>query len=362
MKQEVDMRRCPHGRWWLPGVLGLALAAAPVTAQTDALPLQAGITGSTPAAPELNPTAMLARADVQALILRLAAGPLAAAEVTRALESTPFSPDDLVRVGLLREEQGFYRIDFTLLTVEDQLQILRAAEPLARSLADAVLARAETLRALAEARPHPGVSTRYVLYILGGCFSLDWDGLDLTRERGYREGPQRVIEGNAFTPWAKVRGADISLRGLYWGSHNEAATAFTFTTFGDHDALPRRGLPDAAWRGEAPFADDVSGLDRIAAVLAGLRDGPTTVADLARATDMAAADLDGLLDDLAALGYVERTGNRVRARVLVLTREDRPMVEGVRHELRRIAGAWHERHYDDIRARLAGLTPVRQGV
>jgi len=107
-------------------------------------------------------------------------------------------------------------------------------------------------RHLAEGHGQAHVAESELFYIVLGCFSLDWDGLDLTRERGYRTAAQRTIDGRSFTPWAKEKGVEVSLRGLYRGSHNQERTDVTLTTFGDHHALPRFGLPDLLWNsGEA---------------------------------------------------------------------------------------------------------------
>lgn len=360
--------------------LSATLPVAPALGQDEARPLSVGITGSTPSDERRNPTAILGSADVQRLILDIAEAPRDRVALEAAIAGKFFGVDDMVAVGLLREEDGLYKIDFNLLRVEDQQAILEASEQLGRDLAEAVLARRGELEALAAAHDQPGVGNAELFYIVIGCFSLDWDGLDLTEERGYRAGAQRTIDGQSFTPWAKERGAAVSLKGLYWGSHNSTATAATFTTFGDHHSGPRFGLPDMLWnsRGafsryeEDPEAQRAGGrmlfaymrdaLDDIAAVLFELRERDLSAAELAARTEIEEGKLEHILGLLEAADYVERQGQVFSARALVLGPQDADMVHAMMAKGREIMVDWHDANYETIRADLSQLTPTRNGV
>ncbi|HXV86395.1 MAG TPA: hypothetical protein VD793_06835 [Gemmatimonadales bacterium] len=358
----------------------LALAASAALTQNAPLPLSVGITGSTPGDERHNPTFMLGFADVQRLMLRMAERPAARSAIDSALSGKPFTLDDMIGVGLLREDRGAYRLDFNLLRLADQRDILETSEQLGRDLAESFLTRRQDLEALAAAHRQPGVGAPELLYIVLGCFALDWDGLALTRDRGYREGAQRTIGGRAFTPWAKETGAEVSLKGLYWGSHNQAGGAFTFTTFGDHHAVPRFGLPDLLWgtRGALaryqgiPGAQQAGGallstyasdaLDDVARIMAFLRTRDGSRQDLAEHTGLEDAKLDAVLNVLHAADYVALERGLYRARAVVLTPDDSTMVRALRAEARRIMEDWHTRNYPTIRARLSHLTPVTNGV
>ena len=106
----------------------LFIACSGVTAinSEDLGPLAFGITGSTPSEPTRNPTVILRTPEVQRLILAIAERPHSRAEVEAAIADQFFTVDDMVAVGLLREEPGDYWIDFNLLRVEDQQRILEA--------------------------------------------------------------------------------------------------------------------------------------------------------------------------------------------------------------------------------------------
>lgn len=356
----------------------LAATVAPAFGQDR--PLQVGVTGSTPQEATQNPTFILGTADVQHLILEIAEQPREAAYIEEAIAGNVFGLKDMVAVGLLREEEGLYRIDFNLLRVEDQLAILDLSEELGRDLAESLLERQAEFEVLAAAHDQPHLDAGHLLFIVLGCFSLDWDGLELTEERGYRAGAQRTLDGESFTPWAKERGAEISLEGLYWGSHSQAAEAFTLTTFGDHHSLPRFGLPDMLWStGEAfgryadlpearraaarvlsAYARDV--LDDIARVMEALRAHDRTQAELAQVTGVEDEKLERLVDLLEAADYAVRDGETIQGRALVLTSEDAELVRRIVAAGREIMTAWHEAHYASIRRRLADLTPTRNGV
>ncbi len=356
----------------------VATTVAPAFAQEK--PLQIGITGSTPQEATKNPAFILGTADVQRLMLAIAEQPREAAYIEEAIAGKPFGLKDMVSVGLLREDEGLYRIDFNLLRVEDQLAILALSEELGRRLAESVLENQAEFEALAAAHDQPHLDAGHFLFIVLGCFSLDWDGLELTEEKGYRAGPQRTLDGESFTPWAKERGAEISLEGLYWGSHNRPAADFIFTTFGDHHSLPRFGLPDMLWSTGGAFdrypdlpeersaaarmlsAYTRDAFEDIAHVMEALGAHDRTQEVLAELTGIEEDKLERIVELLEAADYVARDGETIQARALVLTSEDEERVREIVLMGREIMTAWHEANYATIRERLADLTPTRNGV
>lgn len=358
----------------------LTLPTSIADAQVADLPLQTGITGSTPSEDRSNPTHMLGFADVQRLVLDIAERPATRTRIEQVIQGKAFTVEDMVRVGLLREEQGLYWIDFNLLRVDDQRAILLASEAMGRDLAQAFLARRDEFEALAADHRQPGVGAPELLYIVLGCFALDWDGLTLTEGRGYRERAQRTIDGKSFTPWAKEKGNNILLKGLYWGSHNSAQARFTFTTFGDHHSVPRFGFPDMlrGTRGafsqyqSIPGAQRAGGalltayagdaLDDAAGIMRLLRFHALSRTELGVQTALAPRKLEAIVNLLEAADYVRPDGERVVAGAVVLTPEDSSLVQAALSAARGIMLSWHERNYQSLRRRLSGITPLRNRV
>ena len=312
------------------------------------------------------------------MILEISEIPKSRAEIETVLSGEFFTLDDLVNVGLLRKQKDLYRIDFNLLTVADQNLILDVAAQQGRDLAAAFLARRGEFEALAAAHEQPHVGNADLFFIVLGCFSLDWDGLALTEERGYRAGAQRTIDGRSFTPWAKEKGVALSLKGLYWGSHSSQGT-FIHTTFGDHDALPRFGLPDMMWSSRGAFsryehleegqraagrllsAYMADAMQDVASVMLALSQDLSLQA-LAAATGIESGKLERILALLQEADYVTRQDETYAGRVLVLGPEDDAMVRGMVAKGREIMIAWHEENYDEIKGVLSDLTPLRNGV
>ena len=361
-------------------LLVITCAGAAAVKSEDQGPLSIGVTGSNPSEPTRNPTAILRPPEVQHLILEIAERPHTRAEIETALADQFFTLDDMVAVGLLREEAGTFWIDFNLLRIADQQRILDVSAELGRDLAEAFLEQREELEAIARGREQPGDLSAEFLYIVLGCFSLDWDGLDLTEEKGWRLGAQRVIDGNSFTPWAKERGVEISLQGLYWGSHSSSADGTTLTTFGDHHSLPRFGLPDLLWSNSTSFRG-LENLEReektVAQMLAAyeqdvMADVGRLLMELGKAvldagalgerTGIEESKLGRILAFLEAAEYVEPIGEAWRARSLVLQPEDAASIDAVVAIGRRTMLEWHETNYDRLREALADLTPTRNGV
>lgn len=361
-------------------LLVIVCSAATAVSSEDQGPLSFGVTGSNPSEPTRNPTAMLRPPEVQHLILAIAERPHTRAEIETALADQFFTVDDMVAVGLLREEAGTFWIDFNLLRIADQQRLLDVSEGMGRDLAQAFLEHRGELEAIARGREQPGDLSAEFLFIVLGCFSLDWDGLELTEEKGWRLGAQRVIEGSEFTPWAKERGVEISLEGLYWGSHNSSAGGATLTTFGDHHSLPRFGLPDLVWSNSTSFRgyEDLEEEERTAAQMLAayerdvMADVGRVMMELVKAaldasalrerTGIEESKLGRILDFLEAAEYVEPIGETWRARILVLQAEDGASINAMVARGREIMLEWHEANYDRLRMELSDLTPIRNGV
>ena len=370
---------------WILTILAPVLffaGADAISADADGKPpLSIGVTGSSPPDPSRDPGEILRSVQTQVLMLAIAERPHSRAEIEAAISGQDFTVDDMVAVGLLRSEADVYWIDFNLLRVQDQLQILELSEDLGRSLAAEFLERRNELEAIAKRHEQPGGFSAEFLYLVLGCFSLDWDGLELTEERGWRLGAQRTVDGHEFTPWAKERGAEISLRGLYWGSHNDMVGDTTLTTFGDHHSLPRFGLPDLLWLNSNSF-QGVKGLAEekraaalllaayeqdvkadIAQVMMALGLTALSARELGETTAIEEGKMDRILTFLEAAEYVQRKANGSwQAKALVLRHEDTELVAATVAMGREIMIDWHEANYARIREALSDLTPIRNGV
>lgn len=185
--------------------------------------------------------------------------------------------------------------------------------------------------------------------------------------------------GYAYTPWMKENAPDISRRGLYWGSHNRAAGAYTFTTFGDHHALPRAALPDLFFSLVNPFrglegtgaaasgrglvwAYSPTILSDIARVLVAIDGGARSGDGIAAASDVAGPTLASILTFLERLGYVQQGSEGYSLRVAVLKADAGPAAARVVALVREAIDVWHQDRADDAARDLAGLTALRQGV
>ncbi len=342
--------------------------------------LSTGVTGSVSASGKANPSFVMRPIQVQRLLLDIAHAPQDREHAAHTLEGSGITVDDLLALDLLRDDDGRLVINFNLLTQEDQAEILRAVSRHATILAEGFLARRREIDALLAERTLREVPAADFAYLLVGCFSLDWDGLRYSDDPRYRSGPTHRAGGDAYTPWAKERGDAVSLRALFWGSHNTTTDGITLTTFGDHHALPRAGFPDLTWLVDVNtehvpeeggirtstttvvyrFLDQIHGA--VGRTMQALGDGPKTAEQLAAATHLDPESLADVLDLLAEVDYIGRDGARYHALIPVLTGADTPMVRGVLALGREVIRRWHEEHYEELAADLGDLTPVRSGV
>jgi hypothetical protein len=284
-------------------------------------------------------------------MLAVAEGPVDAAAADARLEESPYTVDDLRRLGLVKSADGRVSLAFSFLTAADQLRIATVAREHARDLADRILANRTALEAEVATLTTDGAKGRRLLYFVIGCMALDWDALAFTEVTGYRAKPAVTGNGFAYTPWMKENAPGAPRRGLYWGSHNADAGGYTFTTFGDHHALPRRALPDLAFRGETPFD-----LRDLAKIMVSLRDDP------ANARKSTGPDAEPMLAFLKTIGYVRDADGFPSLDLTVLTEADATQVHAIRRTVAHQVAEWHAARHDTLRDSLHDLTPLRQGV
>jgi hypothetical protein len=344
--------------------------------------LMYGIAGSehlVPGRPSFSLT--MRHIEVQKLLLEVAASPRSASYIAATLSPSGVSLRDLEKLRLVRRRDGEYAIGFTLLTKSDVQKVRAVAEEHARSLTAAFLERRREIDAALKLYSLKDVDPKAVSYIILGCFSLDWDGLDLTAKKGYRSAAPEQSERGSYIPRAEER-SGTTLRGLFWGSHNADyfGRDFIFTSFGDHHSLPRCALPDL-FEGlsynlaQARMTDEVKQklretlrvsvggtARRLAGVTFALRKGEQKLDELSKAARTSLAETEDLLSFLTDLDYVGEGGGRYHSRIPVLVEGDLAMVRRLRRVGLRVMDRWLAANYAHVEHQLQGIMPVRYGV
>ncbi|MEZ5995928.1 MAG: hypothetical protein R3C25_09240 [Hyphomonadaceae bacterium] len=323
-----------------------------------------------------NPYNVLGETAVQELAAAALDGPLTRADVDRRLSGTGITVQNLIATDVLRRlPNGRYALAFNVVPREDKLLARSVADGAGASLAAAFLAEQAAFGAAFARYDLPHVDRGVLAMALVGCVVLDWDGLGVTASDGWRASPQRKPNGDVFQMTMSEISPDVSVRALYWGSHNTATEdgATVLSTFGDHEAPNRLGFPDVTSRVstndmQAYAPSDVaralanalnSGMraqqDEVGRIMMRLREGPATPEELGaeRTTQRL---LEGLL-------YVRNESGRYHAHVPVISAaHDAAMVEEVRAHGRAIMRAWLGQNYARVREQLSGLRSVRAGV
>lgn len=352
--------------------IAVALFALAAEAENE---LRFGVTGSESG----SYSAAMSQPAVQKLLVGMASEGRTAEFIDKALESSRAHRADLEQLGLIRRDGVVYVLSFVLLTTKDMETIARVAGERAKSLAGKIVARrAEVEQALA---PYDvgAIDRKAVAYIILGCFSFDWDGLDITADDGYRTTAQKRPNGEQYAPWAQQPVESVE-KTLFKGSHNRYLPRVVFTSFGDHFSVPRAALPDLFMRvpsrateAETPMpirravgkrvqsALDAE-LSRIGAVVMALRDGPRSAADLAQLAGLPGQEASDDLAFLQTLGYVTQSGEKFAAAIPILTARDAALVSTLRRIGRESLRAWLAENYDALRAELKDITPLRFGV
>src|SRR5271157_4158728 len=202
-----------HSGWVLAGIL---LSSPVVLAQSSEVKvannplISTGVTGSIRTSGLDDPQYVLSFVPIQRLMLDATRHALTKAEVERAVAGTPVSLSQLLQLELLRQEGELYRLNYLLLTVEDQQTMYRTCARYGRSLADAFRAHQAEFDNLAKKYPNAALRPQLMFGLIAGV-SLDWRGLDLTTELGYRIQPPRHARGGAYLIHSREAGADLDL-------------------------------------------------------------------------------------------------------------------------------------------------------
>jgi len=210
---------------------------------------------------------------------------------------------------------------------------------------------------------------------------LDWDGLNISAEIGYRtvdfsgEEP-KVMQAIESGSWQ-----GSSVKGIYWGSHNEdLRNGIVFTTFGDHHTQPRMGLPDLAWQTGRKLRE-IEAVDNLKPVLLRtlhtilyqglmeetgkimmiLRDGKRTGLEISHFVELEPERIQLLLELLEVLQYIRKEKEYYETVIPVFSPDDREMVQDILKIGRKVIVDWFERNFERLRSCLSVLSAYHYG-
>ncbi len=352
--------------------------AMPAKAEDDLL--ITSITGARTTSGLEDPQYVLSFPSVQRLVLSAAKGPVSEKAVKAALSGTPVEIEHLLKLQILEKKGRQYHLAYLVLTRSDQELIHATAEKYGTSLALAFESRRQEFEELFQLYDGPGTQHALAFVLISG-FSLNWSGLNLTSDLGYRVIPKEWPNGDEYIFFSREAGARLNSRGHYLGSHSAPSQPGVFTTFGDGPSQPRiSGVPDvyfgAADEGMAMLSDApeilasvrghflvylLDSLSDASKLLLAARDGVKSRAALSDESSLTAEKFDANLNLLLSVGYLKEYSDGYRADIVVLDKKDREMTARVVLLSRDIMSVWLEENYDFIKAELSALNALQVG-
>lgn len=376
----------------------LLSVAASANAATPTRSFFTGAAGTLPSDPRQRSETYFKLPEVRELIAEMESGPVSETELLRMLEGTDATIDDLLRTRLIRRTPRGYAIGFAYFTTADMKVIHASAEKYVPSLVAAYQAQAREFDRIFNQYPAKSVPAKRLATVILAGFALNWDGLDLTKQLGYRR-PQLVIgSGWKYSFFASEDDPSYSEHGFIWGSsslfglHDNFDTNpvdFEFSSFGDPYSDPRMNLPDVFAMPVSDMTPDVAsavsdigtgdetyfntrfsgvlGPSRartIGPILFALRRQPLGADALASFIEPKDRNhLAGFLKLLLAMEYIHKQPDgRYELIAPVLDRADAPMLNEALALHRKVLREWLRRVYPRVRSQLAGITAVREGV
>jgi len=342
--------------------------------------ISTGVTGSINASGLDDPQYVLAFLPVQRLMMQATHHPLSKTDIDTAVQGTPVTLDRLLQLELLRKENDTYRLNYLLLTTEDQEAMYRVCAGYGRSLAEAFRSHKTEFEQIFSRYSNAGLRPQLMFGLIAGA-ALNWGGLDVTTELGYRVQPPRHANGSIYFVHSAEVGAKVDFKGLYLDSETAPGSKMSFSTFGDGVSSPRlQGLPDV-FDGIESAMDDwkespdiyaalrseyislfLMAIDDAGQVMNAVANGTDTDAGLAEVLVIPEGRRKAIIRLLVAVGYVREADHRYSVGVPVLTPRDKPLVDATLKLSRDIMRDWLQRNYPTMKDALSGLSPMRNGV
>ncbi|MEM9619578.1 MAG: hypothetical protein AAF936_16615 [Pseudomonadota bacterium] len=361
-----------------------------------------GYAGSLPADPSLRARTYFNNPDVRRLIYQLESGPLTNIEVNKALKGSDVEIDDLIRVRLIQEKDGYFYIAFNYFTADDMRAVHEATEKYIPRLVAAYAAKDDEFNTILSSYSQRSVKTGLLKFVLIAGMSLNWDGLDITLDKEMRR--TNFVSGDnpdggewQYSFWAAERVDGHSNKGYFWGSSTfpggpfnfaDNPVDFSFSSFGDPYSDPRMNFPDLLYipgdkmpeavRGHAQkigLADreelgvsleNALGLELarpVSAILFALREKPHDFEELYKASGITEKERTAaVLDLLVEIGYIEKQDKNYVLIAPVFDYADAEMLNAALKLSRNIVADWLDENYTLIRDDLSGLTGMENGV
>jgi hypothetical protein len=374
-----------HFAWVIAGTLLFASTniitgqeSSGTTAQEPLL--STAVTGSIKASGLDDPQYVLSFVSIQRLMLEATQRPLTIKEIATAIQDTPVTLDRLLQLGLLRRDDDKFRLNYLLLTSDDQQAIYAAGVRYGQNLADAFRAHKAEFDQLLSRYPQGALRPQLLFGLVGGA-ALNWGGLHLATELGYRVQPVRHANGDVYLVHSKERGAQLNLVGFYLDSETAPGPRMSFSTFGDGDSMPRlQGLPDvfdgvdsavedwkklpnvyAALRSEYVVLL-LSAIDDVGRIMSAVATGNDTDTLLSTNVSMPDDRRKSTMALLISIGYLQEADHHYSVGVPILLDRDKPMVDAALVMSRRIMTEWFRANYSLMEKELAGLSPMQNGL
>ena len=259
-----------------------------------------------------------------------------------------------MKLQLIRRDGDRYLLGLPVYSAGDLRRVREVTGRYAASLADALLARKTEIEAILPSCCAPGVDRREVAFIVLGCVSLDWDGLELAAKKGYRTMKKRP--DGRYGAWAQEK-SDVTADRIYWSSGTPSYGEALLVSFGDGHARYLSGLRNPPSPLKAPGAFQYA-----AKCLIALRDGDRSLDELRSALRITPEEARSLAELLVDLEFVTQQDGRYHAHIPVFSRTDRKAIQQLRRIGNEVMAQWLADNYEKLKSDLSFTAPAHQGV
>jgi hypothetical protein len=305
---------------------------------------------------------------VQKLLFEISEKPRDEAYVRNSLANTNISLENLIKSKILKRHGNSLEINIMLFTKTDQYKLRELTEYHAKILSNRILVQRKKIEELAGQYKVQEVDKKAILYMIIGCFALDWDGLRLTEDKGLRTNGKRSL----IYAWEP---SELTKKSIYCGSHNSIYGELEYTSFGDHESQPRIAIPDIFWNPaiyNEPLKTKIEDLLRnssskttakeAGSIIISLYTKPLSLDEISTSTKIERNRAAKIVDLLLTLKYITQKGDSNFLNIPVLTSNDANLVKELRILVFKEMQSWIEEDYPKLQKELSLLTPFRYGL
>ncbi|MHA1560590.1 MAG: winged helix-turn-helix domain-containing protein [Promethearchaeota archaeon] len=324
---------------------------------------------------DYNPIKVTREEIVSEIVYILNREPLTISQISDAIRKDEATVkkiiDSLLKVNVIREDDGKYWVNFTLYSKEDKKILLDIGKEYGKQLAHKLVENKTDLSNLTEKiRCADFIERNKINFALIGCFALDWYCLEELEKYNFlvfhKKQPGNrdyILKGDELSDTNLIKSL------LYCGSESQAVGEYIFTSFGGSTARSvfRSTFPDILWQVSTSAFENIKGSSDLREAFVNvlslytedlLKDCGRLIESLIVGKKTEVTNRDALLNLLEKMEYIFKEDGHHKVTIPVFFPEDKEIINKINNRVAKIVIDFIDSNYSKIRDALSGIRPT----